>query len=232
MPQNILHDAAALLARHYEAPLASAPAGEWSTLVRIVLEHGRPMKKSRDWSWITDSSLGTARDAADQTAPRLAEVLESTGYAGNKAGLLHRLAQWWQRRIGEADALEVFQSHSLEHWQNELKAIRGVSWELADRILLIVGGCAVYPLDRGSMRIALRHGWMDATSEYAEWQAFFARAARAATDREVGPIDLSQLWQWNVQLGRYFCGRDPDCENCPLKTLLPAGVPVRLEDEE
>ena len=232
MPQNILHNAAALLARHYEASLAPAPSGEWSDLVRIVLEDGRSIKKSRDWSWIAESSFAMARDAADQAAPRLVEVLESAGYAANKAGSIHSLAQWWQRRIGEDEPLAVFRSHSLEHWQNELRAIRGVSWELADRILLNVGGLAVYPLDRGSMRIALRHGWMDATSEYADWQAFFGRAAREGTDREVGPVDLSQLWQWNVQLGRDFCGRDPDCENCPLKTLLPAGGPVPLDGED
>ena len=224
--QNVLRDVAALSARQYGTPRPSGPPGEWSTLVRIVLEHGKPVKKDRDWSWVAEGSLGTARDAAAQTATRLAEVLESAGHSEKKAGLLRALAEWWQRRVGEADALAVFRGRSLEHWQDDLRAIRGVSWELADRILLLVGDCAVYPLDRGSMRIALRHGWMDVTAEYDDWQAFFGSAAR-----DTG-VDLLQLWQWNLQLGRDFCGRHPDCEDCPLKTLLPARGPVPLDGEE
>ena len=231
MEQNVLRDVAALLTRHYRTSNALDASGEWSTLLRIVLEQGRPVKKSgakkgRDWSWVAESSLRTALDAAEQTVARLVEDLESAGFAGNKAGLLRALADWWQRRIGEADALRAFGSRSLEHWQNELRAIHGVSWDLADRILLVVGGLTVYPLDRGSMRISHRHGWMDAGSEYDDWQAFFVSAARDAG------LELQQLWRWNVQVGRDFCGRHPDCAACPLKSLLPAGGPVPFDGEE
>ena len=231
MLHNVLHDAAALSARHYGGalafnPSANSPRGEWSTLVQVVLEQGKPIKKARDWSWIAESLLGTARAAAEQTASRLADVLEAAGQSGKKAGLLRALAQWWQRRIGDADALPIFHSHSLAHWQEKLRSIRGVSWELADRILLLVGGFAVYPLDRASMRIALRHGWIDATAEYDDWQSFFGSAVRDSG------VDLPLLWRGNLQIGRDFCGRRPDCENCPLKTLLPARGPLPLDDEE
>ena len=225
MAQNRLRDMAPLLARHYGPSHTSDASGEWSTLVRIVLGQGRSAKNDRDWSWVADTSLRSAGDAAEQTVPRLVEDLQSAGHAGNKAGLLHTLAEWWQRRIGEVDALAVFGSRSLESWQNELRAIRGVSWDLADRILLFVGGLEVYPLDRASMRISHRHGWMDAASEYDDWQAFFASTARDAG------LDLRQLWRWNAQVGREFCGRHPDCQACPLKSLLPAGGPVPFEGE-
>lgn len=231
MVQHVLRDVAALLQRHDESSRTPGfsnelPPGEWSTLVRIVLEHGKLAKKKRDWSWVAETSLGTARNAAEQSIPGLVEVLESAGHAGSKAGVLHSLAKWWQRRIGEADVLAEFRSRSLEHWQVQLRAIRGVSWELADRILLLVGDCAVYPLDRGSMRIAHRHGWMDTSAEYDDWQSHFVSGARDAG------IDLRQLWQWNVQVGRDFCGRHPDCEECPLKSLLPTGGPVPFDGEE
>jgi endonuclease III len=231
MAQNRQSDVAALLSRHYRTFHATEASGEWSTLVHIVLEHGRPTpksrpKKDRDWSWIAESSLRTARAAAEQSVARLVAELEAAGFAGNKAGLLRALAEWWQRRIGEADALPVFGNRSLEYWQNELRAIRGVSWDLADRILLFVGGLAAYPLDRGSMRIAHRHGWMDARSEYDDWQAFFVSAARDAD------VDLQQLWRWNMQAARDFCGRNPDCETCPLNTLLPASGPLPFDGEE
>jgi endonuclease III len=226
MAHNLLRDVVALLARHYGTSRTPDASGEWMTLVRIVLDHGKSAKKRRDWSWVTDSSLRTARDAADQTISGLVEVLESARHSGSKAGLLRLLAGWWQSRIGEAEALAVFRSRSLEHWQNELRALSGVSWDLADRILLFVGGLAVYPLDRGSMRIAHRHGWMDGSAEYDDWQSFYVSAARDAGS------DLQQLWRWNVQVGRDFCGRHPNCEECPLQRLLPASGPVPLEGEE
>jgi endonuclease III len=221
-----LRDAAALLARHYGTSPASDPSGEWSALVRIVLEQGRSARKDRDWSWVAETSLGTARDAAAQTIPGLVEILESAGHPENKAGVLRGLAEWWQRHIADADVLAVFRSRSLEHWQIELRAVRGVSWDLADRILLFVGGFAVYPLDRGSMRIAHRHAWVDAASEYDDWQEFFVSSVR-----DFG-VDLAQLWRWNVRVGRDFCGRNPDCKSCPLKSLLPAGGPVTFDGQE
>jgi endonuclease III-like uncharacterized protein len=226
MAQNVLHEVAALAARHYGTIRLPVPPGEWSTLVRIVLEQGRANKKGRDWSWIAESVLGTASDTARQTASRLAEILETAGHAGNKASLLLALAEWWQNRIGEVDALDVFRSHSLAHWQDELRAIRGVNWELADRILMIVANCAVFPLDRASKRIVQRHGWMDAASEYDDWQAFFVTAASDSG------VDLLQFRQWTIRLGRDFCGRVPDCESCPLKTLLPVRGPVPLDGQE
>jgi len=229
MRQNPASDAALLLTRHYGLSSCAVASddrgsGEWSTLLRIVLEQGRS-SKMRDWTWIADSSLRTAHDAAALSASEIMRVLEAADQPSNKSRVLCELAKWWIRHIGEADALVVFRGRSLEHWQNELRAIRGVSWDLADRILLMVGGCAVYPLDRGSMRIVLRHGWLDTTAEYDDWQAFFVSSAGDSG------TSLEQLWRWNLKVGREFCGRKPDCGNCPLKTLLPDRGAVPLEGE-
>jgi endonuclease-3 related protein len=224
-----MRDAGALLARQYGSSPATGPAGdwrrgEWPTLVRVVLEQGRSQQKDRDWAWVAETALRTAHDTAALTPRGLADILEAAGQPENKAAVLCELASWWQQKIPEADALDAFRSRSLEHWQNDLRAIRGVNWDLADRILLVVGGCTVYPLDRGSLRIAQRHGWMDAAAEYHDWQAFYVSSV------EDSGIRLEQLWRWNVRVGREFCGRNPDCENCPLQTLLPARGP--LEGEE
>lgn len=228
MRQNPVHDAALLLARHYGSPSATADSvnwrpGEWPTLVRIVLEQGRSSKQDRDWSWIVESPLRSANEGAALTPRGLADVLDAADQPAKKAAVLYELAKWWLSHVAEADALAVFRSRSLEDWQNGLRAIRGVSWDLADRILLFVGGRAVYPLDRGSMRIAVRHGWLDVAAEYDDWQEFFVSSAG-----KYG-VNLEQLWRWNVKVGRDFCGRNPDCENCPLKTLLPECGPVAMD---
>jgi len=227
MSRHFLQDVAALLQQRYRSVPEPGPLGEWLTLVRIVLDRSRSAKgKTGDWSWIGATPLRAPGETAALTGPQLAESLESAGHGVREAGALWGLAQWWMKSIGEQEPGAVFQQRSLEAQRQELRAIRGVSWELADRILLFVGGLAVYPLDRGSMRIAARHGWMEMTSEFDDWQAFFVGGLRDAD------VDLGQVAMWNAQLGREFCGKEPKCEECPLRTLLPERGPVALEGEE
>jgi endonuclease III-like uncharacterized protein len=196
-------------------------------LVRIVLESGRPSRRPRDWSWISETTLGDPVETLGQSLARLSETLEAAGVSASMARALHALAQWWQRQFGDtescADAVRVFETRSVESWQEDLRTIAGVNWELVDRILLFVGGCLVYPLDRGTRRIAARHGWRDLSSDYEDWQALFTAAARNST------LDLGELSLWNSAVARDFCKTQPHCEECPLKSLLPARGAVALD---
>ena len=225
MPRSVLFEAASLLAAHYGPQPQPGAVGQWTTLVRLVLEQGRSQKSDRDWSWIEDSPFSSARETASLDVRGLAERLEAEGQPANKAAVLHALAEWWQQHAADSGSPD-FRGHSLEVWQAELRAIRGVSWELADRILLFVGALTVYPLDRGSMRIAARHGWMDMTSEYDDWQAFLVSAFR--NDQ----LDLVQLSRWNARIARDFCGRLPACDECPLRSLLPPRGPIPIEEPD
>jgi endonuclease III len=223
MTEHVLTRAADLLRRHYGPLLAIGPAGYWTTLVRVVLEHGRPAKKGRDWSWLDEGPLRTAEETAAQGASRLVELLDENNQPSSKAGVLCGCASWWQRRFKSEDAPADFSRRSLESWQSELRSIRGINWELADRILLVAGGQAIYPLDRGSQRIAARHGWIDPAADYDEWQAYFAGGLRDTN------VSLSELAQWNVSVGRDYCRAEPRCDECPLKSLLPERGPVALD---
>jgi endonuclease-3 related protein len=132
-----------------------------------------------------------------------------------KGPLLQAFAQWWKGRFG--DELEPDWPADVEQLQQELRAIRGVSVEMADRLLLFVGRRPVFPVDRSAMRIACRHGWLDAAAEYEEWQSFFAQR------NEDTDCDRRELSIWLAQIGRDFCGPQPRCEDCPLRSLLPPG---------
>ncbi|MGE5193777.1 MAG: hypothetical protein ACM3U2_14875 [Deltaproteobacteria bacterium] len=226
MAQNVLGNAVDLLRQYYGSSPHASPPEAWLTLVRIVLKQGGSATKGRDGSWIDESPLRTPEETARLTRSRLMEIFEGAGQKSSHAGALPALAQWWLSEIGDEDAAAAFAARPLDAWQEELRAIRGVSWELADRILLFVGGLAVYPLDRGSRRIAARHGWMDLSAEYDDWQAFFIGGLR---DTDVGVADVSI---WNSRLGRDFCGARAKCEECPLKGLLPEGGPVLLEGDD
>jgi endonuclease-3 related protein len=194
--------------------------------VEVVLEQGGATKCVADWSWIDETPLRTPAEAALQTGLRLAELLEAAGQRARHPGVLPALAEWWIRSFGSNGALADFRQRPLEAWQQELRSIRGVSWELADRILLFAGGLAVYPLDRGSLRIAARHGWMDIATDYDDWQAFFVRGLREAD------VEIAAASSALSRLGREYCGRRPKCEECPLKPLLPARGPIALEADD
>jgi endonuclease III len=226
MTVHLLTGVADLLRRKYGQLPPTGRSGKWSTLVRVVLEHGRPAKKSHDWSWLDEAPLRTAEETAAQGVSRLVDILEENSQSASKARALCGCALWWQHSFGTDDAPADFSRRSLESWQTDLRAMRGVSWELADRILLVVGGQSVYPLDRGSQRIAARHGWVDPAADYDEWQSFFIGGLR---DAEVSP---QQLALWNVCVGRDYCRAEPRCDECPLKSLLPEGGPVALESDE
>jgi endonuclease-3 related protein len=178
-----------------------------------------------EWTWLERSNLGTASDAASAGTTVLATALESAGFTPNKAGLLVRLARWWCDEFGDNEAAAVLPGKSLSVLQTQLRRIRGVSWELADRILLTLGTGPVYPLDRGSRRIVLRHGWLDLSAEYDEWQSFFSRVARD------GRVDLRWLWKRTSDVGRKFCGSQPKCEDCPLRGILPERGPVQFDGD-
>lgn len=228
IPDSIFHRAASLLARHYGSPAEAGPPGDWTTLVRIVFEPARPGRKARDWSWIVESPLADPRETALLRVDRIAEILEAADLPAVKARSLHALAGWWLRRIGgmASEDTSIWATRSVESWQEELRALPGVNWELSDRILLFVGQRLVYPLDRGSMRIAARHGWMDTSSEYEDWQAFFAAGGRE------GQLDLAQLSRWHSLVARDFCKAQPHCDTCPLKSLLPERGVISLEECE
>jgi endonuclease-3 related protein len=226
MAHSVLVVAAELLRQHYGQPPQPVPRGEWMTLVRIVLERDGSAGKGRDWSRLDETPLTSPEETVRLAASRVAEILKTAGLEGRRSGALPALAQWWLDQVAGEETSVDFSRRPLETWQAELRAIRGVSWELADRILLCVGGLAVYPLDRGSLRVAARHGWMDLTAEYDDWRAFFIGGLHDSA------IDLANVSYWNMRAGREFCGARPKCDECPLKELLPERGPVPIDSED
>jgi endonuclease III len=224
MTHHVLTVSTELLRQHYGAVPRPAPAGEWQTLVRVVLENRRQVKKPPDWSWLDESPLRTAEETLVLRASRLVEILEANHQAAGCARTLYGCANWWQQIFCKDAGPADFTQRSLESWQEELRAIPGVNWEMADRILLVVGRQAVYPLDRGSMRIVARHGWVATEADYDEWQTFFRRGLHDSH------ASLAELAHWSLSVGRDYCRSEPKCDECPLRSLLPERGPVQLSE--
>jgi endonuclease-3 related protein len=221
----MLDDAAGLLREHYGLATDVWPLFQWSSVVRLVCSATRTARGAPgDWSWIDLGPLSSAQDAASARAPGIAEELKAHGQASRLAGSLHALALWWLDDAARARESPEAWERPIAELREELRIRSGVSLAIADRILLFVGGLPVFPIERGTLRIAVRHGWMEQSADYDEWQSFFTRQAADARDR------LADIARWFRATGRDFCGSKPKCERCPLRALLPASGPIPLTE--
>lgn len=214
------------LRRHYGSPAEIGPRYSWQTLVDVVAgprrRHGRG-KPNRD----DDApELAAARATAESRLTALTQALKASGRSTRRAGVLNAIARWWLNDPRRIDEEAAAWEQPLETLRGELRQIGGVSLPLADRILLFVGGLPTFPVDRAVMRVICRHGWLDPTSDYAEWQAFCAHDSLGEGDR------LLELSEHIARLGRDHCGPIPTCDNCPLATLLPSSGPLPLDADE
>lgn len=220
-----LKRAAELLREHYGEQALPGPPLVWTTLVKVVLDRGRAPMRSVDWTWLDATPLSSPAEVALGGAEELDALVESHGYAAERGASLRALAGWIENRSRQAaeDGGDAWEGspHSL---RRQLSYLPGLSRMVIDRILLFVGSLPVYPLDRPSLRMAFRHGWLTEADDPQEAESFFVRGLEDAQ------VDLAQFSLWTGRLGKDFCGPRPKCENCPLRSMLPASGPYAADE--
>jgi endonuclease-3 related protein len=178
------------------------------------------------------SRLTAALDQAGFLAPEalstasLQEVVDALRDSRIEANpklvrLLQRLAAWFR---DHREDLEFEPGPGEDRPRlplDGLSAIHGVGRATADAIALRVFGSPVYPVDRASYRVMIRHGWIDPTADYDEASQVLATAA------EGDAAMLAALADAFETIGRRYCkASGPHCDHCPLKVVLPEGGPV------
>jgi endonuclease III related protein len=134
---------------------------------------------------------------------------------------LKQLASWFVERGDLGD-------FSVAGLRDALAGLKGIGVAGADAILLFALKQPTYPVDRGSFRIMVRHGWLDSTATYEEARDALIDAAAAATgacNQDQASL-LNDLAPALEQVGRTFCRLSaPRCDGCPLESFLPEGGP-------
>jgi endonuclease III len=154
-----------------------------------------------------------------------AEILDSLRDSGESlpprsAIMLSRLAQWYIKAFGDDNLYLDLASREASHLRAELAAINGIGLATADAILLAMKR-PVYPVDRGSYRILVRHGWIDSTADYDHASELLSGQASGNCE------EIARLAVWLLQVGRQFCrARSPRCQHCPLRCVLPDQGPL------
>jgi endonuclease-3 related protein len=236
---------------HSKAIRAAMPSLEESfpTLVRIPADHegsAGPVR-ARAQPQAFASILGVVISRADE-ATRLARVVQGLEAAGllepealaaaepmeivdalrgagvklpaKTATMFKRLARWFADRGGS----ENLGGRSTDMLRDELASIKGVGRATADAILLNALGRPTYPVDRGTYRILLRHGWIDVTADYDEVSQLMTRRAGERPD------ELARLSRGLARLAHQYCKVGaPRCTSCPLRSVLPEDGPLEPE---
>lgn len=181
----------------------------------------------------------------DLPLAKLEALVRSSGYYRQKAKRLKNFVAFLDAKYD--GSLEMMFSRPTLPLRTELLALNGIGPETADAILLYAGNHAVFVVDAYTRRVLQRHVAIDETTKYEDVRALVECAlhrekpapstspittAHKPEPHEPSPMSLavrSQLAQvYNemhglfVQVGKRYCHKlEPDCQECPLRHLLP-----------
>ncbi len=212
------------LADHYGQPQSRPErASPLETVLATALARSAdPRRADAAIAVLSDAGLLDPVALAGTAPLEIRDTLRDAGVtlAPSAAPLLKRLAAWLASTFpGEEEAI-ADSARSTAEIRAGLVALSGVGPATADAILLALGRPA-YPVDRGTYRILVRHGWIDPAADYDEVSELLAHQAGH------NPNEIHRLAGWLGQVGRQFCGpKSPRCERCPLSCLLPEGGPL------
>ncbi|MGC8644034.1 MAG: endonuclease III domain-containing protein [Isosphaeraceae bacterium] len=217
----------AALANFYGEP--ALPAAEDSPFAAVLLpaldrdavgKDGDPLLAALDRAGLLEP------EALAAAAPEeVRDTLEQAGIklSAQAALLVVRLARWYAATFPEGADPADQSATSTSTLRKQLAGIRGVGQATSQAILLALGH-PVYPLDRGTYRILVRHDWADCFTEPDEISQHLGRLA-GDDCREI-----MRLSRWLSRVGRQFCGpTTPKCDRCPLSGLLPENGPLEPE---
>jgi endonuclease-3 related protein len=178
--------------------------------------------------------------------PELQELVRSSGYYRQKAQRLKDFVNFIAANHG--GSVEAMLATPTAQLRAELLSLKGIGEETADSILLYAGNHEIFVVDAYTRRILERHEVVGAKAKYDQIRVLVERALRRIKPsnrepqkcrpprqvqiHEPSPMStaarssLAQAYNEMhgllVQVGKHYClKREPNCEACPLRSLLP-----------
>ena len=160
----------------------------------------------------------------------LAELIRPAGYFNIKAKRLrHFLATLIDDHGGSLKRLFTGDTPTV---RKRLLAINGIGPETADSMLLYASDHHSFVIDAYTKRIFQRHKWWSGKGPQGQLKAHsreeyqsLQRLCEAALAQKSGPLQHDYWQDYHAQLvviGKDFCKtKNPRCDVCPLKSLLP-----------
>ena len=217
----------AALTEHYGQP-AGLPSAEpfLAVAAAVLASDPTPNEVARARVALADADLLDPASLAAADLIGADDLLRENRFRLTRKSIagLQRVARWLvEAHHGDPGALDARPTETLRH---ELAALNGIGRATADALLLYALRRPVYPLDRATYRVFVRHGWLDPSSDDQD--------ARATVERPLGndPAGLARFKAHMAEIGREFCrAQAPRCERCPLRPWLPDGGPVEPDQD-
>jgi len=174
----------------------------------------------------------------------LEKLVRSSGYFRQKAYRLKNFVRFLDEN--HAGSLTRMFSQSSDKLREQLLSLAGVGPETADSILLYAGQHPVFVIDAYTRRLAARHEIAAEGVSYNELRTLFEQALQGISSARVRGTSLpkgashkpsrmstakrsesSQVFNdmhgFMVAIGKNYCHKlAPNCQACPLGSLLPA----------
>lgn len=142
------------------------------------------------------------------SADELSHTIKPSGFYIRKAQSIKRLAELIKKEYG--GDIEKMKDAETNFIREQLLSIKGIGPETADCILLYVLEKPAFVVDKYTYRILFRHGFVENDTTYESMQRLFME--NLETDTEMFGEYHAQI----VQVGKKYCKKRADCEDCPL----------------
>ncbi len=196
------------------------PQHWWPGRTRFEIIVGAILTQNTNWGNV-ERAIANLRRAgvlnpsglARLTRPRLARLIQPSGYYNIKADRLKHFVKFLMREYDGRLA-----KMSLEPWpvlRSRLLNVNGIGPETADSILLYAFNKPVFVIDAYTFRIMSRHKIFKGPVDYAALQNLFM--SHLKSDCRL----YNEYHALLVRVGKEFCRPRPRCHACPLKEMLP-----------
>ncbi|SIN76090.1 DNA-3-methyladenine glycosylase III [Singulisphaera sp. GP187] len=203
--------------------IAEGSFDSFATAIAVILGQSIDAKKvAKGLEALAEAGLLEPQPLTEADPAEIVDAFKAFGVSlpARVLGPVRRMAAWVVSRQASAHALDPLRDESISTGalREELRGLAGIGPATADEILLLAGQRGVYPVDRATYRILVRHGWLDPTAEYEEARSVMERPGHD------DPETLHRLSDGFARVGREFCKPSvAKCGRCPLQPFLPEG---------
>ncbi|MBN2568204.1 MAG: endonuclease III domain-containing protein [Deltaproteobacteria bacterium] len=139
----------------------------------------------------------------------IAELIRPSGYYRIKAKRLKFFIKFLYDEYN--GSMEKMFGADLWDLRKKLLGVHGIGEETADSIMLYGGGKDIFVVDTYTRRIMERAGLVEKDWTYGHIQKLFME--NLPQERRL----YNQYHAFLVNTGKYYCKRDPRCDECPLR---------------
>ncbi len=158
---------------------------------------------------LKDAGVFTPEELFSLSHQRLASLIRSSGYFNQKANKLRNFLKYFIEKYNAS--VETMKNNEIRALREELLEVKGIGKETTDSILLYALEKPIFVVDAYTYRVLSRHNIIPEDATYDEIQELFMDNL----DHDVKLFN--EYHALFVRVGKEFCRRKPDCENCPLK---------------